>query len=319
MVRGHDLDRAVRDAPDERFTVGAAPQRRVHLEAPFLLQILVAQQQVVRRRFTAHPQSLCLGAAHQLDTLFRGDMADMVLAAGLLRERDIALHLPPLALRTDAFMPVFAAVDPVVDITAPQQVVDLAVGHDGLADRRGPAHRLLHQFVRLHAAAVVGKSDHLRSQSRKVDQLAAAALSQRDRAVGFHAHHGVAADDRQLFAERRRRIGRRAEVGHRADRSVASPGRRRGTRGDGLLLRETRLAQVHMHVDQPRHEAEPPEVHDPVARPRFPGCDHTAALDGETARFEPAPAVDRRVDIISFHLVRTQKNRATETVTLIKQ
>ena len=36
-------------------------------------------------------------------------------------------------------------------------------------------------------------------------------------------------------------------------------------------------------------------------------ADGTTVLDGETARFEPSPAVDRRVGIIRFHLVRDTK------------
>ena len=234
-------------------------------------------------------------------------MANVVLAAGLFGQRDVALHLPPLALGADAPVSVLAAVVPVVDIPPAQQFIDLAVGHDGFADGRRTAHRLLHQLVRLHAAAVVGESDHLRGQGREIDQLAATALPHRDRAVRLHTHRGVAADDRQLLAERRRRIGRRAEVGHRTDRGVTPAGRRGRTGGYGLLLRETRLAQVDVDIDQPRHETQPPEVRDPVARPRLPGRHHTTVLDGETARFEPSPAVDRRVDIIRFHLVRDTK------------
>ena len=163
-------------------------------------------------------------------------MADMVLAAGLFRERDVAFHLPPLAFRTDALMPVLTAVLPVVDIAAPQQVVDLAVRHDRLPDLRSTAHRLFHQAVRLHAAAIVRKADDLGRQRREIDQTAAAALPHRDAAVGDYAHDGIAADDVGLRTERLRSIGRRVQVRHRTYRRIASAGRGRRTRRNGLLL-----------------------------------------------------------------------------------
>lgn len=132
-------------------------------------------------------------------------------------------------------MSVLAAVNPVVDIAPAQQFIDFAMSHDRFTDSRGPAHRLLHQLRRLHAAAVVREADDLRGQGREIDQFAASALAHRDRTVGFHAHHGVAADDLQLLAERRRRIGRRVQVGHRADRGIPPAGRGGRTRRNGLL------------------------------------------------------------------------------------
>ena len=81
MIRGDHLDRAVRDPRKQGIAVSAAAQRRVHLEATVLLQILVAEQQVVRRRLATHAQALRPGAAHQFDALLRGHVADMVLGS----------------------------------------------------------------------------------------------------------------------------------------------------------------------------------------------------------------------------------------------
>ena len=88
MIRGDHLDRAVRDPRKQGIAVSAAAQRRVHLEPPVLLQILVAKQQVVRGRLATHAQAPVLGATYQFDALTGRHMADMVLAAGLFRERD---------------------------------------------------------------------------------------------------------------------------------------------------------------------------------------------------------------------------------------
>ena len=53
MIRGNHLDRPVGDGLPQGFAVFTSAQRRIHLETTVLLQILVAEQQVVRRRFAA--------------------------------------------------------------------------------------------------------------------------------------------------------------------------------------------------------------------------------------------------------------------------
>ena len=307
VVRGDDLDRAVQHAGQQRLAVGTAPQRRVHLEASLLLQILVAQQQVVRRRLAAHAQTLRLRLPHQFDALLRGDVADVVPAAGLRGQRDVALHLPPLALRRDALMTVGMAVGAVVDISSVKKLVDLAVRHDRLADRRGSAHRLLHEFGRLHPAAVVREPHDLRSQRREVRQFAAPALSHGDRPVGDDPHRSVAADDLQLPFEVLRRIGRRVQVGHRADRRIAAAGRRGRTRGDGLLLREARFAQMDMHVHQPRNKVQPPEIDDPVVRPRRRIRNHPVRLHDQPSPLETTPSINPGVLVKRLHRLRNIK------------
>ena len=162
----------------------------------------------MRSRLAAHAQSRRLGLPHQTHALLRGDVADVVLAARSGRQFDVALHLPPLALGADSPVAALAAVHAVVDIPAAQQIVHLAMGHDRPADGRRTAHRLLHEFGRLHAASVVRKAHDPRGQRPEVHQLPAAALPHRDRAVGFHAHRGVAADDLHLPLQRLRRVGR---------------------------------------------------------------------------------------------------------------
>ena len=292
MVRGDDLDRAVLNAGDERRAVLAAADRRVHLEAPLLAQLLVAEQQVVRRRLAAHAQPPGPGLPHQLDTLPRRDVADVVPAPGAGRQLDVAFDLPPLALGRDAAVAVFAAVDAVVDVAAVQQLVDLAVGHDRLVKGRGAAHRLLHEFGGLHAAPVIREADDLGCQRLQVGQGAAAALSLRDAAVWQHAHHGVAADQVGLHAQRLQRIGRRIEVGHGADRGVAAACGGGGAGGDGLLLRKARLAQVHMHVHKPRDDPQSPQADDAVVGARRAGGDDASLLDGQRPLVEAAAAVD---------------------------
>ena len=90
-------------AAHERLAVGTAAQRRVHLEAPLLAQILVAQHQIVRRRLATHGQSgrLWHGAPVRRSPWWRRGRHGTG-SRSFSAERDVALDLPPLALRTDA-------------------------------------------------------------------------------------------------------------------------------------------------------------------------------------------------------------------------
>ena len=228
-------------------------------------------------------------------------MADMILAAGLFGQRDVALHLPPFAFGADSLVAVLAAVAAVVDIAAAQQAVDLAMGHDRFADRRSPPHGLLHQLRRLHAAAVVGEPDDVRGQRREIDQLPAAPLPHRDGGVGHDPHHGVAADQVGLHPQVFGRVGHRIEVGHRADGRIAAAGRRHRAGGDGLLVREARFAQVDMHVDQSGHNVPAAQIDRAVGRRAGPVRHKTALLDEERPHLELTSPIDAGIDIACFH------------------
>lgn len=307
MIGGDHLDRPIEDTSDERLTVLAAPQRRIHLEATLLAQVVVCKQQVVRSRLAAHVKAPGLGLTNQFDAFAGRDVADMVLASGPGGQFDVALDLPPFALGRDSLMSVLAAVDAVVDVPAVQQVVHLAVGDDRLADSCRPAHGLLHQFGRLHAAPVIGETHHLGGQGRKIDQLPAAALPHGDRPVGHHMHRGIATDELRLPGQMLRGVGRRVHVRHRADGRIAATGSRSRSRGDGLLVRESRLAQVDVHVHESRHEPEAPEPDDAVVGTFAVGRDDPALLDGERSRLEAAVAENPGVGVDGSHALRRKK------------
>lgn len=60
------------------------------------------------------------------------------------------------------------------------------------------------------------------------------------------------------------------------------------------------------------------EVHGPVGRRARDGHD-AASLDGELSGRKTAAGIDRGIGIKCLHPYERKKNRATETVTLIKQ
>ena len=247
MVGGDHVHGAVQDPLPEGVPVPLFPERRVHLEPSLLPQLLLREQQVVGSRLAAHIQPLALGPADQRHALGGGHMADVVGAACLPYQTEIPLYLTPLALPADAPVSMGAGVGPVVDVAAAQQRLVLAVGHDHLPQTAGLFHGLTHPALALHALAVIGKGDHPPRHGLHVGQLLPP-LAPGDGSVRVHGDEGGAGDGLLLAAQRLPILRHGGEIGHGAQRGVAPPGRRRRAAADGLLIRKTRLPQMHMHI-----------------------------------------------------------------------
>ena len=98
VVGRYHVYRAVFYALYESLFIFAASQRRVHLESPVLLHVLVAEHEIVRRGLAGHIDSVRLRLPYQLDALLCRDVADVICAARLLGESQVAFNLPVLAL-----------------------------------------------------------------------------------------------------------------------------------------------------------------------------------------------------------------------------
>ena len=115
VVGGDGVDGAVAQALDERLAVFCAAQRGIHLEAAVLLEVVLAEGQVVGTGLAGHAHAARLGLADQLHALGAGDVADVVAAARLLAEEQVPLDLAPFALGADPFMAMRGAVASVVE------------------------------------------------------------------------------------------------------------------------------------------------------------------------------------------------------------
>ena len=157
VVGGNGVDGAVAQAFDQGLAVLGAAQRGIHLEAAVLLQVVFAQRQVVRARLAGHAHAAPLGFANQRHALGAGDVADVVAAAGLPGEFQVAFDLAPFALGADALVAVGGGIAPVVDVSAVQQGVVFAVGGEDHVFAGGCLHGGAHHLPALHAGAVVGE------------------------------------------------------------------------------------------------------------------------------------------------------------------
>ena len=294
VVRGHGVDGAVAQALDERLAVLGAAQRGIHLEAAVLLEVVLAKAEVVRSRLAGHAHPAGLGPADELHALSAGNVADVVAAAGLLGELQVALDLAPFALRANALVAVGGGVAAVVDIAAAQQLVVLAVRGDDHALAGGDLHGAAHHGVVLHAAAVVGKGAAAALQRGNVHGLEPPAAA-RDGGVGEDLDAGVAVDDLLLLGEGLGTVGYGVEVWHGADGGVAAVCGRKRPGADGLLITLAGLAEMDVDIDKAGGDPFPAAIDDL----RAGGLDDVrpdggdAAVADEYVRPAPACSVDQ--------------------------
>ena len=222
-------------------------QGRVHFETAVLLQVAVVHHQIVGAGLAGHVQSLGLGLADERHAFLGGDVADVVGTAGFFYQLQIPGNLPPFAFGADAPMAMGFGIITVVDVPAPQERVDLAVGDNGLPEGFCTEHGLPHQVVTLHAPAVVGKPHYVGRHALQVGKRFAL-FADCDGTVGVDVNAGGFLDETALNPKILHTVRHRVQVGHGADRGIAAPGGCPAACGDGLLIRKTRLSEMHMHV-----------------------------------------------------------------------
>ena len=247
MVGGDHVDGAVQNSMNQGLPVFLSSQGRVHLETAVLLQVAVVHHQIVGAGLAGHVQSLGLGLADERHAFLGGDVADVVGAAGFFYQLQVPGNLPPFAFGADAPMAMGFGIITVVDVPAPQERVDLAVGDNGLSKGFCTKHGLPHQVVTLHAPAVVGKTHHARRHALQVGKRFAL-FADGDRAIGVDVDAGGFLNETALNPKILHTVRHRVQVGHGADRGIAAPGGCPAACGDGLLIRKTRLSEMHMHV-----------------------------------------------------------------------
>ena len=100
------------------------------MNRPILLQEAVIHHQVVGGGFTGHIQPLFLRLANQVNAFLGGNVANMISAAGFCHQFQISCNLLILAGTANALVAMGRTVSAVMDVTAFQQVIYLAVGHN---------------------------------------------------------------------------------------------------------------------------------------------------------------------------------------------
>ena len=314
VIGGDAVDHALLQPGAQRRHVGRFPQRRIHLGVRVVaLAGVIGQRQVVRRHLRGHAQTLLLGAADQLHRAARRHVAQMHVAAGELREQDVAPHHDLLRRGRDPLQSEAGGNEALVHDAARRERRLFAMIRDGYPEGAGVLKRRAHQVTRYDGLAVVRHGDGAGSHHLAELRQVFAALAHRNRPDRKHPREpgtGRLAHDEP---DRRLVVGDGIGVRHGAHgRESARHGGARAAR-DGFDVFVPRLPQVHVHVHEARGDdfaAHVPHV-DPVRGPErgaerrdlavvhehvgravevAAGVDHPAALEQEWPHHSGAAA-----------------------------
>ena len=296
---GHDaVDRAVEDALAESRRVRGGAQRRVHLEVGVVGvgDVVLAEEQVVRRDLAGHGQPLGLGGAHELEALLGGDVGDVQRAAGHAAELDVAVDLELLAERRPAEHAEARGGAALVDDAVRGERLDLAVRGDDLVELAHVLHAGAHHAGALDAVAVVGEGDRALHDHVADLRERLALLAHRERADGAHVAEAGVARAVDLVADLGAVVGHRVGVGHRGHVGESAVGGRAGAGLDGLLVLEAGVAEVHVHVHEAGHEVLAGGVDDLRALRRLEALPHLGDLVAVNEHVADVVEAQLRVD-----------------------
>ena len=249
VVGGNHVNCAVEQACQQRLLVILVTKRRIHLEAPQVLQVILTQQQIVRSSFAGDVDSLRLRLTNQRDGFLRADVADVVAAAGFAAEGNVAFNGLPFAFGRNARNAVRLCERAVMNRAAcgnPAHV--LAVRRNDAVRRLALLHGFAHRLGGFDPASVVGEAAHAPAQRRHVGQFALALLPHRDGRVRTHINNRFALNQRFLHCQMLRAVRRRIQIRHRADGRISAVRTCRAAGRNGLLIRKSRLTQMHMYI-----------------------------------------------------------------------
>ena len=210
------------------------------------------------RHLPADIAALLAVSCQQFHALLGGNMAAVIMGAGLFHQMQIALQLLPLTFAGDA--------DPVtvVGLIARMHAgIRFAIAHvlgvsdDHRSQLMALAHRLPHDVLLLHADPVIAeRMDAHGSERRHVDDFLSL-FAHGDRRVRDHMHMRIGFDLLQIRLHRLDIVRIRDDIGHRHDRRKAAGSRRHRSGIDRLFVFIARLAQMHVHIDEPRQQRMP--------------------------------------------------------------
>ena len=200
MIGGDHVDGSVCQSFQQRALILCPVNRRIHLESAVVINQRRIQKQIVRRRLTTHIDAAALGIPDQFNGFFRGDVADMEGAAGLLCETQISFDLTPFPLPGILIAHI------------------LTVPGDQFPKRFAALHGLPHEPIIRNAHPVVRERNDMRGQTFQIGKLPAF-FTDRDGTVGEN-RNGYFGNPIQLRLKMVDAVRDRIQIRHGADGSV---------------------------------------------------------------------------------------------------
>ncbi len=174
-------------------------------------------------------------------------MADMVGASRLSCKLNISFNLSPLALTTDSPVIMLFCINAVMDVTAVQKLVHLAVSDDWLAEGFGLKHSFAHQLAILNTLAVIREGDYERRHFLELRKNLAF-LADAYGAVRIDLDAGAFLYAFELNLKVLCAVGNGLQIRHGAYRCIPSVSPCRTSCRNRLFIRKTRLSEMHMQV-----------------------------------------------------------------------
>ncbi len=256
VVGRDDVDGAVFESLDDGVAVGVRAQRRVHLGHGALFEHgLLRQREMVRRRLGGDARAELLGQANHLHGVARADVLDVHARPGMQRQHAVARHQHVLGQRRSPAQPQRLRHRTGVHARRGDERLVFLVERQRQVELRRALHRFLHQRLVHERDAVVGESRRAgRGKPLHVDDFLAGKVFA-DGSAGEHVDAACGALV-QHIAQRLFVVDGGLGVRHAHDRREPAGRRRCRPAFDVLFIGEARVAEVHVHVHQPRrHDA----------------------------------------------------------------
>ena len=214
----------------------------------------------MRRDFAGNRKSFGFGERDHRDRVLRRQMRHVIARAGDFGEQDIAGNHHILGTGGDAAQAEAHALESFMHVAALAQVQILAMLDHRDVEGLCVFHRAAHH-AGVHDGLAIVRDRNDASLLHRTDAcqfLTEAALG--DRADRIHVDAVQPAGLLEDVVSDHRRVVHRVGVRHAADGSESAGGGRVDAGLDGFGMFEAGLAQVHVHVDEPRCHDEPGRV-----------------------------------------------------------
>ena len=254
---GHDnVDRSVDNALDDGLVIRLCTKRWIHLKIGVvaLLDVVLAQEHMVRGDFTGHLCTARFTGAHDVERTSSGEMLNMRVATGELADADIAVHMDFLALARPTGKPQTGGGNALVHLALADKPGILAVRGNRDAELHGVIHHRAHHARILDIATVIGDhNDAMAHHIAHLGQCLALAIF-RTRARRMHVYEPSLGRRLLHKLDHIGIVGLGRGVGHAHDVGEAAICTCKRARVDVFLVLLPRFTQVNMAIHQSRNQ-----------------------------------------------------------------
>ena len=258
VIGSNDINGAVLQSGNDSLDILLGTQRGIDTGQRSLLQNgILSQSKILGTGLTGNGNALLLHPADNIHTLGSRDMADMYGRLSLLCQHGIPHNHQFLRNGRTAFQPQLTGYAALIDRTISNHVGILTVRQQRHSVAAGQNQSITHQIGIVNVVAVIRQRNGTRIfQALKISQfLSAKLLRNRTHRIDID----TAGPGRSLFyiGNLFRIIQYRGCICHTGQTGHTAAGSRHSACKDILLVSQTGIAQMNVHIHQPRRNDQP--------------------------------------------------------------